>query len=156
MYANHVVRPSPYVIQIIHVSKDHSFLSQGRNRVNISCPCRRPNRVSENCVCSSDNIFVSCKPCRAKCRVNHAVSTECGRVSRVLPIVPSTRDLRAVPCKPRQLLHVFFTYIFICIIYIYIHIYIYSLSTCLALQPCRVSRVNCYSPCKACHVSRVS
>ena len=120
-------------------SNDWIGLCQGRNRVNIPCPCQKPNRVSENRVCRSDHVFVPCKPCRAKCRVNRAVSTECGRVSRVLPTVPTTTDLPAVPCKPCQLLHVFYIYIDV-YIYIYMyHTYVYNRSICLAVPtvPCK-------------------
>ena len=51
---------------------------QGRNRVDT--PCQR--QKIKPCCC-------------AKFRVNHAVSTECGRVSRVLPTVPTTPDVPA-------------------------------------------------------------
>ena len=80
-----------------------SSIFQGRNRVNIPCPCQNSNRVSENHLCCSDHVFVPCEPCRAKCHVNCAVSTECGRVIRVLPTMPTATDLPSAPCKPCQL-----------------------------------------------------
>ena len=99
-----------------------------RIRVNKPCPCQKPNRVSKNRVCRVNHVFVPCKPCRAKCRVNRAVSTECGRVSRVLPTVPTTTDLPAVPCKPCQLSHVFYIYIHVSYMHIYTYLYIYIYS----------------------------